>query len=988
VLDFRLLGPLEVRAGDAILDLGRPKERALLSLLLLHPNESVAVDGLLEALWPERDPAAARRSLEVHVSRLRSKLAGARSAARLTARPPGYSLRVDAGERDIDRFEALVTRGREELAHGDAVEAAVVLRDALALWRGTPLADVLYEPFAQAEIVRLEELHAWAVDARMDADLQLGRHEQVIPELRAHVAHDPGRETRWRQLMVALYRSSRQEEALAAFREARDRLLEVGLEPSAMLRHTERAILAHDPQLLSFHGEVGTAELPLTSGALVGRERDVARICELLRRDVRLVTLTGPGGVGKTTLALAAADELRSQYEDGVFFVDLTPLRAETLLASAIARAVGLHAGDDESAALKRMLRGQHALLVLDNYEHLLPATSFVAELLTAAPRLALLVASRETLQLSNEHVQRVSPLELPPDDMSDLAELESVASVALFVQRARAVDVDFSFDAATGPVVAEICRRLDGLPLALELAAAQSGELAAEAILERLRQRPDAFPGGPRDRPPRQRDLRATISWSESLLTEPERTAFSRLSVFADSCTAVSAAGVCEIDETTLHALVRKSLVQRRGVRYSMLETIRAVARERLGASGDDASLRRRHAAFFGRFAQSAAPHLHGRDQLQWLRRLDDEQLELRAALDASIGARDVSSALRLGAALWRYWEARGAIANARELLDAALELAPPDHPERRGALFAVGRIALRQGDSGHAEHYFRESLRLAIAARDDSGIALATAGLGWSALAQGRIAEAVATCRDAVERARATGIGWVAADALNNLGTALRLDDDLDGADAALREALDLRRRSGDLEGVAATLGSLAWLAVSCSDFDRAEKLFEEALAVSARRSDVWYATAGELALAYVALARGDLLRARAAAGRGLERCRRLGSRSLSASALRILAAVHALSGASESAGLLTGAAREAAQEGTSAAPYGWASGAVDDAIALARAAHGESDWFELVERGEALWRDELSIGAGTVLSEGAVLPPKSLTHCSRAV
>ena len=270
-----------------------------------------------------------------------------------------------------------------------------------------------------------------------------------------------------------------------------------------------------------------------------------------------------------------------------------------------------------------------------------------------------------------------------------------------------------------------------------------------------------------------------------------------------------------------------------------------------------------------------------------------------------------------------------------------------------------------------------FRESLRLASAARDDSGIALATAGLGWSALAQGRVGEAVATSGDAVERARAAGIGWVTADALNNLGTARRLHNDLDGADAALHEALEIRRRNGDLEGVAATLGSLAWLAVSRSDFDRAEKLFEEALAVSARRSDVWYATAGELALAYVALARGDLLRAKAAATRSLERCRRLGSRSLSASALRTLAAVHAICKAPESAGVLTGAARAAAQNGASAAAYGWDTSAVDDAIALASSElEASNDWFDLLERGETLWRDELSTAGGAVLADRLLL------------
>ncbi len=375
-MDFRILGPLDVIADGRSYSIGSGKQRALLAILLLRANEPVATDTLLELLWGERAPASSRKSLQAYVSRLRKALGAADS--RIVTQPNGYMLRAAPGELDLDRFETLAEQGRRALAANDPERAAGLLREALEVWRGPPLADLRFEAFAQPEIRRLEELRLAALEDRFDADLESGRYAELVAELEALVDEHPLRERLHRQLVVALYRAGRQAEALEAYRAARTRLIdELGVEPTPELQALEHAILTHDAALQAPVAP-RRSRLPAPPTRTFGRETDSLAVAALLRRaDVRLVTLVGPGGVGKTRLALEAARELEPELADGAWFVSLAATAKPEHVASAIAQELDVKPLEGETAkgALERFLARKHGLLVLDNCEHLLAAS-------------------------------------------------------------------------------------------------------------------------------------------------------------------------------------------------------------------------------------------------------------------------------------------------------------------------------------------------------------------------------------------------------------------------------------------------------------------------------------------------------------------------------------------------------------------------------------------------------------------------------------
>jgi predicted ATPase/DNA-binding winged helix-turn-helix (wHTH) protein len=666
-LEFRLLGPLEIVSGDGKIGIEAGKPRALLAYLLLNANRPVSRDALVEALWID-PPKTAVNATHVYVSQLRRALSnGDSDSDTIVTHPGGYSIQTEPDQVDLHCFERLAGEAREALQRGDAATAADGLRRALALWRGAPLADLADEPFVRLEARRLEDLRLAAIEDRIDADLTLGHHGELVPELERLVAQHPLRERLRGQLMLALYRSERQADALQAYREGRAIFVdELGLEPGQALQELERGILRHDPALSPAAPPALTAALPLPASPTVGREEELAWLRALVRRpDVRLLTITGVGGIGKTRLALELARDLVGTFEDGAAFVSLGTIVDPELVVPTIAKALRPPpaAGSTDAERLRNHLAQLSLLLVLDSFEQLLGAAPIVSDLLATAPGVKVVVTSRAMLRVSGEYTFDLPPLELPPVDAT-AADLEAVASVSLFVQRAQAVASDFALTDENAGDVAELCRRLEGIPLAIELAARRSRLLAPAPMLVRLSQRLDLLAGGLRDAPERQQTLRATIDWSYDLLDEDEQALFARLAVFVGGCTLASAEAVCGDVIAGLESLVDKSLLRRRGgaePRFVMLDTLREYALEVLAARGETGELHRRHADHFLALAEAAEPELTGPRQATRFDQLEREHDNLRAALACFLESGEGELALRLGTALTRFWDVRG---------------------------------------------------------------------------------------------------------------------------------------------------------------------------------------------------------------------------------------------------------------------------------------------------------------------------------------
>jgi predicted ATPase/DNA-binding SARP family transcriptional activator len=831
-VELRLLGPLEVERDRRVLAVGGPRQRALLALLLLHANTVVPRDRLIDALWGERPPETAANSLQVAVHALR-KLLG---ADRIVTHGPGYLLRVEEGELDLQRFEELVERARNEAP----AAAAASLREALALWRGPPLSELGEAPFAETERARLDQLHHGALEERIAVDLELGRHAELLPELEGLVAAHPYRERLRRECMLALYRSGRQAEALEVYRHARRTLVdELGIEPGAELQELERAILRQDPAL-ALPASRAKSSIPAPLTPLVGRRLEVAALTSLARSgQARLLTLTGPGGTGKTRLALEAAWELVSDFGDGVFFVDLAPLTDPALVPGQILGALQLdeQPGRPVAETLKKALRTQQTLLVLDNFEGVIDAGPLVTELLAAAPGLKALVTSRVVLHLSGEHEYPVPPLALPDLEHDPLESIARNEAVELFTARARAVSPAFALTEANARVLAAICVALDGLPLAIELAAARTRVLAPEAMLERLESRLDLLAAGPRDAPARQRTLRATLDWSFELLDGEDQRLLATLAVFSGGATLEAAESVCAADLGGLSSLVDKSLLRREEPseaepRYRMLETIREYALERLQQHSDAEQLRRRHAEHFCAVAERAAEKLRaGEPSSEVYARIETDLDNIRAALRWAHSAAP-ELMLLLAGTLKLFWRVRGHLSEGRRWLDEALAHSAEATPGRARALEAAGALAQRRGDYASAKELWQEGLDIWRGLDDEEGVARALGDLASVFDLEGNAKEAIPLYEESAALLRRLGLEYELAPVVSNLGDCLMSQGRLDEAGTLFQEAVELCRASGREEQLVISMFNRGRVSALQGRHADAAGLFNEAL------------------------------------------------------------------------------------------------------------------------------------------------------------
>ena len=850
-----MLGPFQLCGDDhRPVEVGGARVRMLLARLALEADRTVPTEALITDLWGGDQPARALNALQSLVSRARRVLP---PGIELRSEGTGYALDVPADEVDVHRFERLATRGHR-LLDADVAGAAEALRGALELWRGDALVDFVDAPFAAAEAVRLHELRLAALEERIDADLRLGRHSELVAELDGLVTRNPLRE-RFTALRVrALRACGRQADALAAYDALRRRLAEeYGVDPARELRDLHMSVLRGDPGVEPAEpaqAREPASSLPTRLSSFVGREDEVDQVRRSLWRS-RLVTLFGPGGAGKTRLATESASGVGDRR---VLFVEPAPVRDEHDLISVVLGTLGLRETrllERQSAATHAMTRlvealsSGPALLVLDNCEHVITAAAeFVGELLSRCSRLEVLATSREPLALTGEKLLPVGPLGLP--DGSD--EPDKAAAVRLFVERAAAVRPTFALSESNTADVVEICRRLDGMPLALELAAARLRGMSVRQVAERLDDRFRLLTSGNRRSMPRHRTLRAVVEWSWELLTDAEQVLARRLAVFAGAVRAESVTAVCAGPELpaadvvyVLSSLVEKSLVEAvdgdRGMRYRMLETVRVYCAERLAAADERESTRTAHAEHFLELAEVGGHQVHLAEQLDWMERLDADHDNILAALHRCTTVADADRAVRCCAALAWYWSMSAQHSEVEGRFDAALALGGDAPAASRAAIelmrgfFAqtadwteqLRGSAAAARDTDAMSHYlyvagmepvawlmsgeweeFERSVRRAFAHPNPWARAAARYARSAGAEQRGDVAGGEEDAREAAREFEAVGDRWGVAQAVSSQAGFRSLRGDQAGAIEVLEESVETIRQLRSNEDLAALL------------------------------------------------------------------------------------------------------------------------------------------------------------------------------------
>ena len=914
-LSVRLFGPIELQQNSVPCPRPRTrKELWLLALLALRHRASCDRRWLAVTLWPDSDETQALRNLRRSLSNLREVL-GTEAYRLFAPTPRTISLDLSGASCDVHEFDALITRGDT-----CSLEAAV------ALYRG-PLLDGCLEEWAIQECdararAYLDALETLAGEAAANQDAA-----RQVRVLRRIVSADPFRETAQCALMTALAAGGDRAGAMLVYRQFRLRLHEeLQAEPEAQTTALYRR-LRDASRLPAFRNAgdsrtmarasanpPGLRHLPHSLSGLVGRTQELAEITTHLLQ-TRLLTLTGVGGIGKTRLAIAVAEKMLPDFSEGIWFVDLAPLVDANLVATAVARSLGVREDAKRPLAetLREYLAPRRLLLVLDNCEHLLPGCArFVNTLLQGCPRLQVLATSRQALGLRGEIAWRVPSLSLPPPTLLPangggaspasplplpLALLESDAA-RLFLERAMETSPTFALTERNAPTVAQICRRLDGIPLAIELAAARAKALSIEQIARRLDRVFTLLTAGSMAELPRHRTLRALLDWSYALLNNQEKALLCRLSVFIGGWTLEVAEGVGTgadvLEEDVLDlltSLVDKSLVtaeaREEETRYRLLETVRQYAAERLNESGEYPAVRARHGHYFLTLAEEVSPKLLGAEQGQWLDVLEEELDNLRQALTGYAQDFEEREAgekgLRLGVALRRFWWVRGHLREGRERLAALLA-----HPGaqaraklRADALASAGLLARMQGDHAAARALHEESLTIQRELGDKIGIADSLNHLGIVALEQGDCGRARPLLEESLTLRRELRNKSGIAASLVALGNVAREQGDYAAAQVKYEESLTLRREVGDKINIANSISNLGGVAYEQGDYDRARLLHEESLTLRRELGDKGGVAISVGNLGGVIMEQGDYAAAHACLQECLTLCRELGDK-----------------------------------------------------------------------------------------------------------
>ena len=965
-MEFDVLGPLRVCSEGNALNLGPPAQRALLAVLLTSPNLPVSDDRLVDELWGDEPPPSAHHLVHVYVSRLRALLdSGGR---RMVRDGSGYALRIGPDELDADRFLAYVARGRA-LRDRDPEAADEILADAMRLWRGSPFADfpdpapAVREHAGYLERERLEALETW-----FEVRLQLGRHHELVPELSEVAVQHPYDEALHVQLVLALYRCGRQAEALQTARALQVRLREeLGIDAAQEVGDLYRDVLLHAPRL-SLEPPEPPSNLPTRLTSFVGRERELQEVAELLEA-TRLLTLTGPGGIGKTRLALEVARRVRAQFPGGVWWIDLAPVLDQSSVLDAVARTLGVSAtaGVELGAALVRALSRRRALLLVDNCEHVVAAAAgLVASILSATSGPRVLATSRSPLGIGGERRWSVPALGLPPESGAVAALAESDA-VVLFVERGRSAAPSFTLDAENADAVGEICRRLDGLSLAIEIAAARLPALAPQEIVQRLDERFAVLELSAVGEPTRHRTLEAAFDASYVLLPEEERTRFERLSTFVGPFDLDAAVAVALSDGepsgralTGVMALVRASLLASESdggeTRYRLLESLREYGAARLRERGAEDDARRAHADYHLNLAHEAGAVVDRPEFAAWMSRLASCYGDLQQALAWSLAHQDRATTLRAAPALREFWYRRGdgreAARWAARMLEGDLGAVPPSLLAE--VHIAAGFAANVANDLPPGAAHVEEAARLARSADYTRGLIVALWGHAHIVFASGELAamrryatEALAICDRAGER-------WQRARPLTALGYASLFGSSPGEARALFEEALPLYRELGDPGSlVIMTLVPLSEAARRQGDAETAERFATEAIEVGS--GTAWEAAA-LVNYAMVLIDRGEYQAAETAATRGAQVALDAGLGQWFRIALRELARVRDQQAMCDQAATLLAASRRDMH-----AP------SLDPAIyrpieEQCRHALGDDRFAELAARGDAMSPDEL--------------------------